>query len=485
MRKLPLSALLAASALGVGAAPAAADSIAYVKDGSVWLSTGDGSRQYQVTDGGGYSAVSQSDDGRLAALHGDRIAYLDQQGNVLADIQTPVSTTNDPTRSFQGPFDPVISPDGKRIAYTYYYQYTGYDPYCNPSTGCYLKRLYQGVAYTHPTRLTAWDEPGMRRQSGWIHPFWVGNDRTFHTDASIAPNEDMIMNEPDKSEADGFTRWFAHPTAKGWKDSDMTRSQKKLAGVVGEGSDLIWFAYVQGLPVHGGATNYPTQCPYEINSPKGKFEAVSWSPDGEVLAYSDGAGINTVVIPEFGATYGDCGTPKDDTKLIIPGGASPSFGPANVPPARTFPPTKGGGPGPGQTDPGSQKGPNGQDGSGGQNGSGGNTPQPTTPSGIVVGGAPGAKLKLGSVLAKGLPVTVPVESPGTLTVTVKAKGKTVGTGTSKVKSAGTKSLKVSFTKAARKSLGKTKSTTFTVNASLKPKGGGKAVKQTVRLTIGR
>ena len=35
---------------------------------------------------------------------------------------------------FKGPFDPEISPDGRRVAYTYYWQYTGYDPYCNPST---------------------------------------------------------------------------------------------------------------------------------------------------------------------------------------------------------------------------------------------------------------------------------------------------------------------------------------------------------------
>lgn len=493
MRKLTLTTLIASAALAAGATPADADSIAYVKDGSVWLSTPDGTRQYQVTNGGGYSAVSQSDDGHLAALHGDKIAYLDQQGNVIADIKTPVSSGDDPTRQFKGPFDPVISPDGKRIAYTYYWQYIGEDPYCNPSTGCYTKRLYQGIAYTHPTRLTAWDEPGMRRQSGWIHPFWVGNDRTFHTDPSMSPNEDMIMNEPDKvAEAEGFTRWFSHPTAKWWKDSDMTRSQKKLAGVVGEQSEKIWFAYVQGLPVHGGATNYPTQCSYEINGPTGKFEQVSWSPDGKILSYSDGAGINVVPIPEFGATYGDCGTPKDDTKLLIAGGASPSYGPANVPPARQFPPTNGGGGG--QNGGGGQMG-GGQNGggqagggpNGGQTGGGntGGTPEPTTPTGIVVGGKPGATLKLGSVLKKGLSVSVPVPQPGSLTVTIKAKGKTVATGKSSAKSVGSKSLKLTFTKSARTTLGKSKSVTFTVNSSLKPKGGGKVVRQSTKVTIGR
>lgn len=472
MRNAPLTALLAmaGTALSLAGAPAAfAGSIAYVKDGSVWLSTGDGSRQYQVTNGGGYSAVSQSDDGHLAALHGDTIAYLDRQGNVLADIKTPVSSGSDPTKQFYGPYDPVISPDGKSVAYTYYYQWIGQDPYCNPSTGCYLKRTYQGTAYTHPTRLTAWDEPGVRRQSGWIHPFWVGNDRTFQSDASVAPNEDLIMNEPGKDEKTGFTRWFSHPTAKGWKDTDMTRSQKKLAGVVGEKSDLIWFAYVRGLPENGGATNYPTQCSYEINAPKDKFEEVSWSPDGATLAYSDGAGINTVAIPEFGAAFGDCGTPTDSPKLLIAGGKSPSWGPADVPAVRDFPPKDGGNGGGGD---------NGGGNHGGNNGGGGNGG-----STVVVANKSGAPLKLGKILSGGLPVTVQVASPGSLTVRVKAKGKTVGTAKSKVGKPGGKSVKVAFGKSARRTLGKSKSVTFSVTASLTPASDGQPLTQTVKVTI--
>jgi hypothetical protein len=40
----------------VAAETASADSISYVKDGNVWLSTPDGSRQFQVTESGGYSS---------------------------------------------------------------------------------------------------------------------------------------------------------------------------------------------------------------------------------------------------------------------------------------------------------------------------------------------------------------------------------------------------------------------------------------------
>ena len=50
MKRTPWAALAAALiALACGAPAASADSIAYVKDGNVWLSTADGARQYQVT----------------------------------------------------------------------------------------------------------------------------------------------------------------------------------------------------------------------------------------------------------------------------------------------------------------------------------------------------------------------------------------------------------------------------------------------------
>ena len=52
----------------VAAAPAAADSIAYVQAGDVWLTTPDGARQVQVTRSGIYSYVSQADDGTMIAL---------------------------------------------------------------------------------------------------------------------------------------------------------------------------------------------------------------------------------------------------------------------------------------------------------------------------------------------------------------------------------------------------------------------------------
>ena len=100
------------------AAPAAADSIAYVKDGDVWLATPDGSRQQRITRTGVYSYVSQADTGEMIALApGERLHKLSRSGKVLADFATVVSDgmpQAGPVNRFHGPFNPEISPDGRR-----------------------------------------------------------------------------------------------------------------------------------------------------------------------------------------------------------------------------------------------------------------------------------------------------------------------------------------------------------------------------------
>ena len=128
-RLLALAAALLA--LAIAAPVASADSIAYVKGGDVWLSTGDGSRQHRVTATGGYSDVSQADDGTMIALTGVRLHRLDRRGRVLADFDTPVSDTRPAgSRVFFGPYDPAISPDGTKVSYTYYYMTQSQDSSC-------------------------------------------------------------------------------------------------------------------------------------------------------------------------------------------------------------------------------------------------------------------------------------------------------------------------------------------------------------------
>src|SRR6478735_2702811 len=105
-----LAGAAALLALAVAAPAASADSIAYVKNGDIYLSTSDGARQYRV-----------------------RLHRLNRSGRVLADFATPVSDTRPaPAKTFYGPYDPAISPDGRKVAYTYYYMTQSQSGTCFP-----------------------------------------------------------------------------------------------------------------------------------------------------------------------------------------------------------------------------------------------------------------------------------------------------------------------------------------------------------------
>src|SRR5918992_1021153 len=281
-----------------------------------------------VTADGGYSTVSQADSGRLVALRGTHIRHLERDGRVIADITTPVSNT-DPNMSFRGPFEPEVSPNGKRVSYTYYWQYTGYDPYCNPTNNCYVKRLYHGTAFTDPNRLTAWDEPGFQRQSGWIYGSWVDDDQILLSHPSMQPNEDVVLASPNSKEE--FRRWFVDPEYSDMvRDATISRDKSALATttVGGTGMSILRSA---GLFYPA----YPVRC-YEANNPAGsgdaaKFTSPTFNADGTRLYWAEGDGVHAVTLPKFG---GDWGAPAASPKLSVPGAPTPWGAPPGGPPPR-------------------------------------------------------------------------------------------------------------------------------------------------------
>ena len=115
MRVLPLALLLVLAA----AAPAAADSIVYVKDSNVWSARPDGSEQRRLTSDGTpqdpYSSPSQADDGTIVAVRGTRLHKLDRQGRPLGTLNS-LLTDKPGSIGAVGPFDARISPDGRTIA---------------------------------------------------------------------------------------------------------------------------------------------------------------------------------------------------------------------------------------------------------------------------------------------------------------------------------------------------------------------------------
>jgi len=124
IRRGMVAAGCAAAALALSPALASADSIVYVKDGNVWLASGSGANQYQVTTDGTaehpYRSPSQADDGTIAAGHGDEIVRMKQNGKVLNRLDPP-TLMNWVSHPMDGvPVDVAISPDGTKVAYTFY-----------------------------------------------------------------------------------------------------------------------------------------------------------------------------------------------------------------------------------------------------------------------------------------------------------------------------------------------------------------------------
>ena len=436
------AAALALLALGAPAA-AQADSIAYIKAGNVFLATTDGAREYQVTYDGGYSTVSQADSGRMVALHGDHIRHLERDGSVIADILTPVSSSTDPTAQFKGPFDPAISPDGRRVSYSYYWQYIGdgNDPYCRVRGDCYLKRLYHGTAFTDPNRLTAWDEPGFKRQSGWIDAAWIDNDTVLLSDPSMMPNEDTVLFSP--SDPGSFKRWFEDRDYHGKvKETTMSRDLSALANTVDDGKAISLARTVDGFH-----PKYPTRCAtVTVDNEGEKLSKPQLNADGSRLYWAMNTdGIHTAALPKFSAT--DCGTFGDPGKLLIPGGTYPSWGPAEVPAARPAPPAPGG------------KG--GGTKVGGTGGGGGTTPASGQPGGTSQAKLSVTKTKLAAALKTGLVVTLKGATNGKQAVTAKFGKTTVAKGNATVKQ-GEGKVTLRFTKAGKAKLKGKKTVKLTI-----------------------
>jgi hypothetical protein len=455
MPRLPRLAAGAAAlcALAIAAPAANADSIAYVKDGNVYLSTSDGARQFQVTFDGGYSDVSQADDGTMIGLHGINLRKLDRQGNVLADFQTPVSDARPaPAKTFYGPFDPAISPDGTKVAYSYYYMTQSQNPGCFPPT-CYTTINEGGTGYSYSDRMTAWDEPGLRKHSGWRFPAWVDNTKLVLSNPTHLPNDDVVVDIPEGTSVGMLKSWFTDAVQNnpGVGGGDVSRDQAKLAFQTGENNSTLTLYSTAGVPstFRDGEDDpviNPVVC-YRYSGPTGgQFGIPTFAPGGNRIAFTEGDGIHVADVPDFGGGCTLTGATQDPP-LLIAGATEPDWGPADVPPAR-------------------QQGGNGGNGGGG-----------SQSLAIAV-----SKSKLKAALRKGLKVSVTVPSAGKLSATAAKKGKTVAKAAKKSVKAGKQSITLKFTKKARRALARSRSVTLTIKVTYAPKGGAaKTTSQAVTL----
>jgi WD40 repeat protein len=448
-RKL-LVAAAALIALAVCAPAASADSIAYVKDGDIYLSTSDGSRQYRVTATGGYSDVSQADDGTMIGLHGVRLHRLNRQGRVLADFDTPVSDTRPaPSKQFYGPFDPAISPDGRKVAYTFYWMTQSQSPTCFPPE-CVVGINEGGTGYSWADRQTGWDDPSLGKHTGWRNPSWVDNDTVMISDPTHMPNYDVILDTISDGDTGNLVHgWFSdmsdgNPHTSG---GDISRDRHKLAFATGENDTTLTVFSVSTFPTtfkDGDApvSTRPTAC-YRYSGPAGSYSTPTFSPDGGKLAWSEDNGIKIVTVPSFAGGCTMTGA-TPNAPLVIPGAKNPDWGPAAVPAGRGAQPGNGGG------------------------------------GSLAV---KSANAKLRGALAKGIKLRMRVPGKGRLTATATRAGRKVASGSKSARGRNA-TVTLRFTKAAKRSLKNARSVKLRIKVKFKAAGGA-TQRTAVSLTLTR
>lgn len=327
-----LTCVAALCSVALAATPARAASIVFMKGGNVWLASADGTAQRQVTTGGGWDSPSQADDGTILAQRGTQLFRLDRSGNPLVPAIDTDFTGAPPT--WAGPVNTVISPDGVNQAYG---GMLTDNPYYDPGCSCYVD---QDQFYVKWGSATTYSQPGQTGgQQDYVDPAWIDNGHLMlsSTGILIAQVATYALGGGDNT----MTPWFSDPdpSVQQLGSGAITRSADKLAFVAnvngGVGNEIRIYATTGPPPVAGGpAPSAPTDT---CNIGPNNFQSlrVSFSPDGQSLAYDAPDGIHLVAL----TGWPSCTSTTD--KLIIPGASEPYFGPADV-----GPPTPGPNPGP-------------------------------------------------------------------------------------------------------------------------------------------
>lgn len=335
--RLILICLFAVAAAAFSPAAASASSIVYIKDGNVWLSSGDAATSRQVTSGGNWHSPTQADDGTIAAVQGadSPITVMNPYGQVIRTIQTPsgAATSNGGTFAAR-PVNLDFSPDGSKIAYDYSTES------CPVASSCGAQ---SSTFYTWADHSTPISEFG--NQYGRSNPSFITSNRALTFGGFLSQVNIDDLGGGDYSDVHWFDDMDIFANDTDVSDGELSRQGDRLVTLRGYGSST----YVQMLKVTGNAaTAMPTlpEPACQVDQKDANDADPTWSPDGQHVAYAATGGIMMVNLPAVQA--GSCPGASGADKVVIPGGSEPDWGPADVPVGD--PPKVGPDPGPATND---------------------------------------------------------------------------------------------------------------------------------------
>jgi len=318
-------ALLSVVLVFVSAAPAAADSLVYVKDSNVWAAGPDGTGAVRITVDGSaqdrYGYPSQADDGTVLAVRGTRFYRYDRSGHRLASFGS-VLTGRPAAIGAVGPFDARMSPDGSKVAYWLGIMGGWYD-------------YARGIYYSDPESAVVYQSAIDGAQLGdtvfWEEPSWLADSQHLLVWERLNSLTPQVASGEIGADHNHFTGWFrdretfadpvgGHEIGAG----ELSRDGQRLAALRSGGTSGLHSPYNQVIvyTVAGfDRAPAPMACAFEGDGGH-EMGAPTFSPDGTRVAWAESSGI----------WVGTIGRPDScdgwDAKLVVPGGLEPDWGPA-------------------------------------------------------------------------------------------------------------------------------------------------------------